>query len=853
MSRDLLALVDQLDLDEKATFLAGADIFSMAPLERHGIPPIRLTDGPNGARGPVLPGAPDGEEPLSSTCVPCGAALGATWDTELVERIGALVGRQARTKACRVLLAPTVNLHRSPLGGRNFESYSEDPLLAGRMGAAYVRGAQSAGVACTVKHFVGNDYEEDRMVSDSIIDDRALRELHLLPFELAVKEGGTLGVMTSYNRMNGLYGPDNRWLLQDLLRDEWGFDGFVVTDWYAFADTGRAIAAGLDLEMPGPGRSYGPRLAEAVRAGEVDEQLVDAAVQRLLSVMDSVGALDDDPDEQPRSEDRPEDRELTREAAVAATVLLRNTGVLPLDRTELRRVAVIGPNAGRAVIMGGGSASVSAHYLRSPLDALRDRLGPGAEIDHEPAVDIARTSPEVPNAWLNVDGTPGMAVEFYAPDDLGGKVLHTATNDTGAVIWFGAGPRQVGSTFSWRAYADLAVEEAGRWTISLVQTDPARLLIDGRVVLNGFADPPGPGHDFFGLARQEATVALDLSPEDPVRVEVQSVVQAPAIVTGAKIGIRPAPASDGIERAVSAAARADAVILVVGTDENWETEGADRESMHLPGAQDELVQRVLEVAPHAIVVLNVGAPVATPWATDAGAVVQCWFGGQEMATGLVDILFGESDPGGRLPSTIPMNLEDNPSWGNSVPESGRVRYGEGVLGGYRWYESRNIDVSFPFGHGLSYTSFEIGAPVLSTPTIEPGGSITVRIPVTNTGSRPGTEIVQLYVAPKDPGAFRPPKELKGFAKASLTPGESTILEIELGDRAFARWAVFDPLLSGLAAQLAQVAFWARRPDRVDESGWIMDPGRHELHIGRSSVEIAHVVPVDVPIGGPLHD
>ena len=252
-------------------------------------------------------------------------------------------------------------------------------------------------------------------------------------------------------------------------------------------------------------------------------------------------------------------------------------------------------------------------------------------------------------------------------------------------------------------------------------------------------------------------------------------------MTGAKIGIRPAPASDGIERAVSAAARADAVILVVGTDENWETEGADRESMHLPGAQDELVQRVLEVAPHAIVVLNVGAPVATPWATDAGAVVQCWFGGQEMATGLVDILFGESDPGGRLPSTIPMNLEDNPSWGNSVPESGRVRYGEGVLGGYRWYESRNIDVSFPFGHGLSYTSFEIGAPVLSTPTIEPGGSITVRIPVTNTGSRPGTEIVQLYVAPKDPGAFRPPKELKGFAKASLTPGESTILEIELGD------------------------------------------------------------------------
>ncbi len=569
--------------------------------------------------------------------------------------------------------------------------------------------------------------------------------------------------------------------------------------------------------------------------------------------MDSVGALDDDPEEQPTSEDRPEDRALAREAAAAATVLLKNTGVLPLEQTELRRVAVIGPNAGRAVIMGGGSASVPAHYLCSPLDALRDRLGPGVEIDHEPAVDIARTSPEVPKAWLSVDAGPGMAVEFYGPDDLGGEVVHRATNDTGSIVWFGSAPREVGTAFSWRAYADLTVETAGRWMISLVQTAPARLLVDGRVVLDGFADPPDPGHDFFGLARQEVTVALDLSPEDPVRIEVQSVVRAPAIVTGAKIGIRPAPAVDSIDRAVSAAAGADAVILVVGTDEHWETEGADRESMHLPGRQDELVQRVLEVAPHAIVVLNVGAPVATPWATDAGAVVQCWFGGQEMAAGLVDVLFGESDPGGRLPTTIPINLEDTPTWGNLVPEGGRLRYGEGVLVGYRWYESRDIDVSFPFGHGLSYTSFEIGAPVLSTPTIEPGRSISVRIPVTNTGSRPGSEIVQLYVAPTDPGAFRPPKELKGFAKASLAPGESTVLEIELGDRAFARWATVDPALRRLAAQLARVAFWARQPERVDESGWIMDPGGHELHVGRSSVDIAHVVPVHVPIGGPLHD
>jgi beta-glucosidase len=848
MSRDLTSLVSQLDLDEKAALVAGADLWSTVAVERLGIPSVRVTDGPNGARGPMLPGA--GGESSTTSCVPCGAALGATWNTELIERVGVLVGEEARTKTCRVLLAPTVNLHRSPLGGRNFESYSEDPLLAGRIGAAFIRGAQSAGVACTVKHFAGNESENDRMVADSIIGARALRENHLLPFEIAITEGGALGIMTAYNRLNGEYCANSRWLLEDVLRGEWGFDGFVISDWFAFAQTEDAVTAGLDLEMPGPGRAYGPSLAEAVRDGRVDVSLVDAAVLRLLTAFDRVGAFDDDPTVRPGSEDRPGHRAVAREAAVDATVLLTNRGVLPLDPQALRRVAVIGPNAARAVIMGGGSAQVPAHYLRSPLEALRDRLGPGVEVVHEPAVDIASTSPEVPTSWLSAGGTPGMAVEFFGPDDFGGEVVHTAVSDTGAVVWFGAPPREAGETFAWRASADLTVEEAGEWTVSLVQTDPARLLVDGAVVLDGTSEPAGPGRDLFGLAKHEITCVLQLSPDRPVRVEMQSAVLGPALVTGAKLGLRPAPGAGGIDRAVSAARAADATIVVVGTDEHWESEGADRVSMRLPGAQDELVERVLAVAPDAVVVLNVGAPVAVPWADRAGAVVQCWFGGQEMAEGLTDVLLGAADPGGRLPTTIPVRLEDSPSWGNASAEGGRTHYGEGILVGYRWYESRGIDVSFPFGHGMSYTTFEIGRPELSSSTMEPGGAIDIRIPVTNTGTRTGSEVVQIYVAPGDPRAFRPPKELKGFAKTTLAPGESAVLEVRLDDRAFARWAAPDPALVGLVEQLARTAFWTRLPDRVHEQGWIIDPGPYELHIGRSSVDIARVVPVQVPIGGP---
>ena len=845
MARDLDALVSQLDLDEKAALLAGADMWSTVAVERVGIPSVRVTDGPNGARGPALPAGMEAAPQMTSLCLPSGSALGATWDPELIQRVGGAIGAEARLKACRVLLAPTVNLHRSPLGGRNFESYSEDPLLAGRLGAAFVRGAQSEGVACTVKHFAGNESEDDRMVADSIIDERTLRELHLLPFELAVTEGGALGIMTSYNRLNGEYCADSEALLAGILRDEWGFDGFVISDWFAFADTAAAARAGLDLEMPGPGRAFGPALAAAVRAGEAEEDLVDAAVVRLLSVLDRVGALDDDPGQEPRSERIPAHSAVARDAATAAMVLLRNDGVLPLDPESFHRIAVIGPNADRAVIMGGGSASLPVPELRTPLDALRDRLPSDVTVVHEPGVDITLTTPEIPGAWLRSAGEPGLLVECHPLGDQHHPV-HTERSNSGTVMWFGP-PPAAGPTFAWRATGELTVDRPGRWTLSLAQTEDARVLIDDEVVIDGHDRELPPGHDFFGAARREQTVEIDLTPDRPVRIEVQSQVTKPGLLLGAKLGLRPALPPDAFERAVDAARSADTVVVVVGTDGDWETEGHDRQSIDLPGRQAELVDAVLAAAPEAVVVLNTGSTIAVPFAPRCRALLQCWFGGSELAEALTDVLLGDADPGGRLPTTIPNRLEDNPTWGNSQAEDGRTVYGERLLVGYRWYESRRLDVAFPFGHGLSYSHFEIGPPELSSSRFTPGGTVIVRVPVANIGDRRGQEVVQLYVSASHPRVFRPVKELKAFAKVTLDPGATSLVELELSDRAFARWSAKDSTLAGLLErQVAQAPFMPR-PEPVGERGWVIDAGRYDIHVGRSTTDIAHVVSLDVEL------
>ena len=834
-----------MTIEEKALLTTGATMWSTNPIDRFDIPAVTVTDGPAGARGPITPGI--GTQ-VATLCIPCGSALGATFDVPLLEELGVALGHQTRSKGARVLLAPTVNLHRSPLFGRAFECYSEDPLLSGKLGASFIRGVQSRGVATTVKHYVGNDAEFERMTINSVIDQRTLREVYLLPFEIAVREGGTLGIMTSYNRMNGVYCAENRELLQDILRDEWGFEGFVVTDWFAGFTTEGAANAGLDLEMPAPPRGYGKFLAEAVREGRVDEEDLNRAVRTLLSTFERLGALDDEP-QAPMAIDLPEHRQLARRAAAGSMVLLRNEKVkdqplLPLQTNGLKTVAVIGPNAERTRIMGGGSAEVLPHHRTAIIDVLRERLGAKVSVRHEAGGNIDKTTPTVdPHMVRRPDGTPGFEVivfdgnadnnteltRVHRPD---GRILLVARNDAGVPT----------SSYHFNATGIITVETSGQYIVSLVEVSPCRLLLDGKLVVDGASTIPPRGQSFFGMGSVELTAIVDLVAGQPHQLVLECDASNKQWAHGAQVGLQFVEQDDPVRRAVELAAECDIALVVVGTTDDWESEGHDRDTLELPGRQVELIRAVAAANQKTIVLVNTGAPVDMSWANEVPSIMQIWFGGQEMGHAVVDVLLGEADPGGRLPTTIPERIEHTPAYGNFPGEHGQVRYGEGVFIGYRWYEARHLPVRFPFGHGLSYTTFEIGQPDCEDTEISSAHKVTIRIPVTNTGARIGTEVVQVYVAPRNSSVQRPNKELKSFAKVNLKPGESTVVTIELSPRDFAFWnpgdiyrSVLRPQVTGESANVA-----------LDQRGsWQIDQGLYDIHIGTSSVNIAHQFVINI--------
>jgi beta-glucosidase len=796
MSETIEKLIGELTLDEKAALVAGVDLWHGPSVERLGIPPFKVTDGPSGARGEQWSGRP-------SANFPCGAALGATWNPGLVREVGVRLGVETKRKQAHALLAPTVNIHRHPLAGRNFECYSEDPFLSARLAVAYISGVQSEGVACTVKHFVANDSEFERMTISSELHERVLREISLVPFEAAVVEARSWALMTAYNRVHGVYCSEHPELI-GVLRDEWGFDGVVISDWYGTHSTEPAANAGLDVEMPGPPQWFGGKLADAVRGGAVDEAVVDDKVRRMLTLLDRTGRLDDAAPHAEICVDDPVDREVARRAARESFVLLRNDhGVLPLG-DDMQILAVIGPNADATAIQGGGSARVTPHPPVSPLAGLRARFEPAAvEVVHERGCYSAKRTPVLDDRVLQAP----LHVEYFAGREGAGDPVHTESAARAAFQYLGPAGPGIPDEFSLRVTGTIAAPESGEWTFTLLQVGRARLFLDGALLVDN-SEPTGRSDAFMGFASAEVAGAISLKAGEPHTLEVEFA--PPRGFGGLEIGCRPPAPVDLMDRAIALTRRADTVVCVVGTDNDWESEGHDRETMALPPPQDDLVRAVAAVNPRTVVVVNAASPVEMPWCDDVAAVIQAWFPGEEWGNALADVCSGDVAPSGKLPTTIPYRLEDTPAFTSYPGERGAVHYGEGVFCGYRWYDTRDLTPRFPFGHGLSYTTFELGEPTWD------GES--VRLRVANTGTVRGAEVVQCYVHDVEASVARPAQELKAFAKVWLDPGASEDVALRLDDRAFSFWDV--------AAH-----------------GWTVEPGEFELRVGTSSRDIRHRIAV----------
>ncbi|WP_030255394.1 beta-glucosidase [Streptomyces violens] len=771
----------KLDLDAKTRLLAGRSMWALPALPEIGLRSLVMSDGPIGVRG-VRWTADD-----PSVALPSPTALAATWDPELARRAGHLLAQEARRKGVHVLLAPTVNLHRSPLGGRHFECYSEDPHLTGAIGTGYVTGVQEGGVGTTVKHFVANDAETERFTVNNTVAPRPLRELYLAPFETIVKNAHPWGIMAAYNSVNGATMTEHRYLQNEVLRGEWGFDGFIVSDWMAARSTKSAIEGGLDVAMPGPKTVYGPALAAAVRAGQVEEALVDDAVRNVLRLAARVGALDGAPPAVAPA-DLPatiDGAALAREIARRAFVLVRNeNGTLPLGPARAGTVALIGAAARDARVLGGGSAQVFPDHIVSPLDGLRAALPEG---------DLTYCVGADPSDELAAAGQ-GFTLRAVCRD-RDGRVLGEAPLPSGAVQWHGddlpAGVTheelhtvEITGTFTPR--------ESGAHCFGTKGIGGFRLTVGDCVLHDGVEAPDhdDPFEAFFGAPVERGQV--ELTAGEPVEVALHHTVpdmsDAPIQAVGFAL-VHREPRRDAeelIEEAVAAAREAHTAVVVVATTERVESEGFDRTHLGLPGRQDELVRRVAAVNPRTVVIVNSGSPVELPWRNDVAAVLLSWFPGQEAGAALADVLLGAEEPGGRLPTTWPGRLAEAPVT-RVTPTEGELPYEEGVFIGYRAWQRAATEPAYCFGHGLGYTDWEYETATYA-PTADGDALGTLTVRVRNTGERPGREVVQVYLAtPEADTADRPARRLAGFATVAAAPGDTAEVRIAVPRRAAEIW------------------------------------------------------------------
>lgn len=785
-------LLNRLTLEEKLELLGGTG-FATKPIDRLGIPELRMADGPLGVRwGP-------------STAFPSGIAIASSWDTAVAKKVGQCIARELKGKDRHVILGPCVNIARIPQGGRNFESFGEDPYLCSRMAVNYIQGVQQQKVVATIKHYAANNQEYERDFVDVQVSERALNEIYFPSFKAAVMEANVLAVMAAYNKVNGAYCSENQYLLDHMLKTEWGFSGLVMSDWGAVHSVIPTAVSGLDLEMPSGKYLKLSNLLEARKDGRVREEQINEKIRRILRVMFTIGLFDNYPAGDTRVINSAEHRQVAREAAKAGIVLLENQDrILPFDLKEIKSIAVIGPNAAIARSGGGGSSKVTPIDPVSPLEGIKNKVGKQIQIFYAPGIRLDGDEKAIESHFLFTDKSMkqnGLQAEYYDNKKLEGEPTFKRIDSNIDFQWHDEAPFDdfPSDDFSVRWSGVIKPPKSGKYVFTSASDDGTRLYINNRLLIDDWND--------HAVEARSATITLEKGKIYPLTFEYYEHGGDAIVLLGWQL-----PGENIEQEAIHIAHKADRVLFFAGTSANYETEGRDRENLLLPNGQDQLIKKLAAINPNLVVVLITGSPVLVEeWIDEVKGVLQGWFGGVEMGNALADVIFGDYNPSGKLPITFPRRWEDCSAYATYKKESGVTRYDDDILVGYRHFDHYKISPRFAFGYGLSYTEFSYGDVEISSPQFSPGQKIKIKVPLKNTGSYAGSEVVQLYVSEVNASVLRPPKELKKFQKIFLNPGESRIVEFQLDMNDL---AYYDP----------------------NQKNWNVNPGEFEILIGSSSQE-----------------
>lgn len=781
-------LLGRLTLQEKISLLGGTG-FGTKPIERLGIPPLKMSDGPLGVRWD------------KSTAFPAATAMAASWDTSLIYRVGKSIGEELKGKGRNVILGPCINIARLPMGGRDFESYGEDPYLASRMAVGYIEGVQSEGAAATIKHFAANNQEYERGFVDVQVDHRTLNEIYFPAFKAAVEEAKVLCVMSAYNKINAHFCSENDYLLKTKLEDDWTFDGLVMSDWGAVHSTIPTAIGALDLEMPTGEFLNEQALLDSVKAGVVKEGTINDKVRRILSVIFRLGLFDKQLEPDSTLVNTPEHRQVAYQAAAEGIVLLKNQkNILPLNPDKVKSVAVIGPNASIARTTGGGSAMVSPIYSVSPLEAIQIRFGGKVKINYAEGVKLSGDISALDSKYFYLPGKSehGIVAEYFDNQDLKGQPKITKVDDQINFNWHGQAPLEgiPGEHFSARWTTRLLADETGDYSLDVASDDGGRLYVDGKLAIDDWNSHP--------LTLNSYHIHLIKGQFYDIKLEYYQESGGSSV----KLGIRKMGAGFAAD-AVDAAKKSDVAIVFVGTSNQYETEGKDRDNLTLPNDQDALINAVTKANKNTVVVMITGSPVVmNDWINKVDGVVQAWFGGDEAGNAIADVLFGKYNPSGRLPMTFPVKWEDCSAYGSYKKQDSVSVYSDGIFVGYRWFDKQDIKPLFPFGYGLSYTTFSY-SDINAKPV---GDSYEVTFNVKNTGKVDGAEVPQLYVHDPDKAIVSPVKELKKFDRISLMPGETKDMKFILKKTDFAHYD-------------------------ADKEAWVTHPGTYDILVGCSSRDI----------------